>query len=45
MLQVSPETVKYNYEQANEKVRNYLIKYLNDIPLAVILLFLLKRLL
>lgn len=45
MLKVSPETVKYNYEQANEKVRNHLIKYLNDIPLAVILIFLLKRLL
>lgn len=43
ILQVSPETVKSNYEEANNKVRNYLLKHLDNIGLATILLFLIKK--
>lgn len=43
ILQVSTETVKSNYEEATNKVRSYLIKYLENKPLVLILLFLLKR--
>lgn len=43
LLQVSPETVKYNYEEATTRVRGYMIKYLKNTGLAIILLYLIKK--
>lgn len=43
LLAVSPETVKSNYEDANNKVRAYLLKYLENTALATILFYLLKK--
>ncbi|SKB38654.1 RNA polymerase sigma-70 factor, ECF subfamily [Sphingobacterium nematocida] len=43
LLQVSPETVKSNYEEATNRVRGYMIKYLKDSGLSIILLYLLKK--
>lgn len=43
LLHVSPETVKSNYEDANNKVRAYLLKYLENTALASILFYLLKK--
>jgi len=43
LLNVSPETVKSNYEDASNKVRAYLLKYLENTALATILFYLLKK--
>ena len=42
LLQVSPETVKWNLDQAMKSIRAYCLANMKDIPLVLLLHFLLK---